>query len=122
MNDNKNNASSNEIIDVIPPKCNEWEDYLKKNWTFNQSQNTIKTKPKDYRFFYCLTAIICTLLLCWTLIYITFFKINTSNNFSITGTGTLSSPYILKDLNTGKVYRKGENGFWELRVSFENDV
>lgn len=51
-----------------------------------------------------ITTIICTVLICFTFIYINYTRINSYTNYSITGNGTFSDPFILKDLKTGKIY------------------
>ena len=52
-----------------------------------------------------ITTIICTLLICFTALYINYTKINSNTNYSITGDGTYGDPFTLKDLKTGTVYR-----------------
>lgn len=51
-----------------------------------------------------ITVIICTILLCSTVVYVNCIKLDSYTNYSITGNGTFSDPFILKDLKTGKIY------------------
>ena len=63
-----------------------------------------------------ITAIICTLLICFTALYINYI----TTNYSIIGNFTMGDSLVLKDLKTGDVYIKENNGFWELYASFNN--
>lgn len=67
-----------------------------------------------------ITVIICTILLCSTVVYVNCIKLDSYTNYSIIGNGTMSDPLILKDLKTGNIYRRDNNGFWKLDVSFNN--
>lgn len=73
-----------------------------------------------------ITAIICTILVCFTLLHISKSKMllnNNYNRYSISGNGTFGDRYILKDLKTGNVYIEetdnNGNSYWKLDISFK---